>query len=545
MNRTCRFGAALGVCLGLATPACLDHPLKPVEYDSEGVASGSLPLSLNKDVDILFVIDNSGSMAEEQATLARNFERFIGKLEEDMVEANYRIAITTTDMGHVYACGNTGPEAGNFQLTSCLQRPGEFVFQTDDRFSEACESICEIADLGTTPTRTLLDPEERARPWIERIGGVSNLPTGVGTAEAFECFGPQGIAGCGFESTLESMRLALLRAENDDEPSYGFLRPGAILAVVFVTDEEDCSARKDAEYREAWSEDGNRVFWSEANVGMGPTSEVCWNAGVECDGGPGTYSECRAVNKGIDGEPTDADHSVIYDVQRYIDFLQELEDRKRDVDPDAEVLVAVLAGVPAGYPAGTEEIVYADGDDVDYLLNMGIGAGCSSPNGKAVPPVRLRKFAEAFALTDEIADRNLYSVCAEDYSPALTQIADKIIDQLQPACMPKCVADSDPLENGLQPNCALVETYRDERGDSHEVKVPQCLDDGAGPTLPDGADICYVTLTGDEREEECIAAGWNLQFDVVRGPGGERAQGSTVSASCIVSQQEDIDCPDL
>src|SRR6187402_3458074 len=132
MVRTCRFGAALGVCLGLGMPACLDHPLKPAEYDTEGVASGSLPLSLNKDVDILFVIDNSGSMAEEQATLARNFERFIAALEAEKVEANYRIAITTTDVGHVYACGDTGPEAGKFQLTSCLQRSSEFLFQTDD-----------------------------------------------------------------------------------------------------------------------------------------------------------------------------------------------------------------------------------------------------------------------------------------------------------------------------------------------------------------------------------------------------------------------------
>lgn len=545
MNHTCRFGAALGVCLGLATPACLDHPLKPVEYDSEGVASGSLPLSLNKDVDILFVIDNSGSMAEEQATLARNFERFIAKLEEEHVEANYRIAITTTDMGHVYACGDTGPEVGKFQLTSCLQRPTEFLFQSDDRYAEACEAVCDHPDLATTPTRTLLDPTETPRPWIENIGGVTNLPTGVTAADAFECFGPQGIAGCGFESTLEAMRLALLRVENDDEPSYGFMRPGAILAVVFVTDEEDCSARKDAEYREVWSDDGNRVFWSEANVGMGPTSEVCWNAGVECDGGPGTYSECRPANKGIDGEPTDPDHSVIYDVQRYIDFVQELEEQKRRVVPGAEVLVAVLAGVPGGYASGSEEIVYADGNDIEYLLNMGIGAGCSSANGKAVPPVRLRKFAEAFALTDEVKDRNLYSVCAEDYSPALEQIAEQIADQLRPACMPKCVADSDPLAQGLQPTCVLVETYLDERGDTHEVKVPRCDDDGTGPALPADSDLCYVMLTGDEREPECVESGWNLQFDVLRGPAAERAQGSTVSASCIVSQQEDIDCPDL
>ena len=546
MVRTCRFGAALGGLFALATPACLDHPLKPVKHDTEGVASGGLPLSLNKDVDILFVIDNSGSMAEEQATLARNFERFISTLETDNVEANYRIAVTTTDAGHVYQCGNTGPEVGRFQLTSCLQRPNEFVFQSDDRFDEACASICTHAGLATTPTHTLYDPEDKPRPWLESIEGVTNLPDGIGTAEAFECFGPQGIGGCGFESTLESMRLALTRANKVDEPSYGFMRPGAILAIVFVTDEEDCSARKDPEYREVWADDGNKVFWSEENLEMGPTSEVCWNAGVECDGGPGTYSECRPADKAIDGGPADPDESVLYGVQSYIDFVQEIEAQKRDLDATAEVLVAVLAGVPSGYATGSAEIVYSDGDDAVFLANMGIGAGCSSANGMAVPPVRLRSFAEAFALSDEVKDRNLYSVCEEDYSPALEQIADMIRDRLRPACMPKCVADLNPLTDELDPECVLRETYRDESGKSHEVSVPACAEDGAGAAvLPEGAELCYVTLTGDELDEECSADGWNLQFDVLRGPEAERSQGSTVTASCVVSQQEDIDCPGL
>src|SRR5262245_44705272 len=118
-----RIGALVGSCaVALGITACLEHPLKPVEYDSEGVGSGNLPLSINRDVDILFVIDNSGSMAEEQATLARNFEQFIAVLERENVNANYRIAITTTDNGHVSYCGENGPESGHLQLQSCLQR---------------------------------------------------------------------------------------------------------------------------------------------------------------------------------------------------------------------------------------------------------------------------------------------------------------------------------------------------------------------------------------------------------------------------------------
>ncbi|MBV1861358.1 MAG: VWA domain-containing protein, partial [Nannocystaceae bacterium] len=52
-------------------------------------------VTLQRAADILFVIDNSGSMGEEQAILANNFGSFIEVLEADGVEANYRVGVTT------------------------------------------------------------------------------------------------------------------------------------------------------------------------------------------------------------------------------------------------------------------------------------------------------------------------------------------------------------------------------------------------------------------------------------------------------------------
>lgn len=554
-----RIGAQVCICASaVGLSACLDHPLKPVEYDSEGVGSGSLPLALNRDVDILFVIDNSGSMAEEQATLARNFEQFIEVLERSDVDANYRIAITTTDNANVSYCGENGPESGRFQLQSCLDRANEFIFNTDDHFAEACESVCDHPGLAVLPSWTSADKEEKPRPWIERNGSFTNLPDGISTSDAFECFGPQGIAGCGFESTLESMRLALTRAESAKELNYGFVRPTALLAVVLVTDEEDCSSRKDAEFATVWRPDGNKVFWSEANKDEPqPSSEVCWFAGVECSGGPGTYDECHPADLGIDGEPTDPDHSVLYSVQTYIDFLEEVEAQKRKFNPDAEVLVAVLSGVPAGYEKGMSEIVYHDGSgaDAQYQLDNGIGPGCKSGNGLAVPPVRLRAFAEAFQLGDEPSDRNLYSVCEEDYSPALDQIASLIGKQLRPPCMTTCVADTDPVSKGLDPTCTLEESFADADGNMHEVKVPKCEGTTAQPHFPAGSDVCWIARTdpdpkddadlSDDMHETCAEEGWNLQFEVLRTPEGERTGYTTVAADCVVSQAPETDCPNL
>lgn len=560
MGKQRHIGAAAGLCSLAVLAACLDHPLKPVEYDTEGVGSGALPLSLNKDVDILFVIDNSGSMAEEQATLARNFERLIARLEATDVNANYRIAVTTTDAGHVAFCGDTGPEKGRLQLQSCIGRMAEFQTYDDaglvDRYDQACASICDHDAIRTLPSFTVADRETKERPWIERNGLETNLADGVAPAAAFECFGPQGIAGCGFESTLESMRLALTRATTTTEASYGFLRPGAILSIVLVTDEEDCSARNQAEYAGVWDPDGDHVFWSDDNENAPlPTSEVCWFAGVECTGGPGQYDECHPVNLGVDGQPADPDQSVLYDVAEYVELVQRIEEEKRAINPSAEVLVSVLGGVPDNYATGGADIVYADGigADAGFQLRHGIGPGCKTTAGEAVPPVRVRAFAEAFALSDDPADRNLYSVCADDYSPALEQIADKLIEQLRPACMPSCVADTDLTTPGLDPSCTLTEEYNDIDGKPMSAVLSPCGGAEDSPEFPPGAEVCYrartdSTKTGaaaDDLHVTCIAEGWNLQFEVLRTAKGERANGSSVNADCIVSQQTEIDCPNL
>lgn len=553
MGKQRHIGAAAGLCTLTALAACLDHPLKPAEYSTQAVGSGDLPLSINKDVDILFVIDNSGSMAEEQATLARNFERLIAELEADDVDANYRIGVTTTDAGHVAYCGSTGPEKGKLQLASCLGRMGEFRFMEEtgliDRYEEACASICDHDSLETTPSRIALEPELRSRPWIERGAQGTNLPEGVTPASAFECFGPQGIAGCGFESTLESMRLALERASTSTEASYGFVRPGALLSIVLVTDEEDCSARNAPEFRTVWDPDGNHVFWSEQNEGAStPTSEVCWFAGVECSGGPGTYDECHPANFGIDGEPAGPDDSVLYDVAQYVEYVQRLEDAKREFNPDAEVVVAVLGGVPDNYATGGADLVYADGTgaNADFQRRNGIGPGCQTAAGEAVPPVRLRAFAEAFALSDDVKDRNIYSVCADDYTPALEQIADIIGRQLRPACMPTCVADTDPIAPGVDPSCTLTEEYTDVDGTVHAEKLEPCGGTAVAIEFPDGADVCYRAIVDpDEMHEICAEEGWNLQFEVKRTAAGERANGSLVKADCVVSQAPELDCPGL
>ncbi|MGH1341154.1 MAG: vWA domain-containing protein [Nannocystales bacterium] len=534
--------------------ACLDHPLKRVEYDATQEDMAGIQIEVNKDVDILFVVDNSGSMGEEQANLSENFGQFVSVLEADDVKANYRLGITTTDDSNYWCkgAGVSNAESGQFVLSSCRSRLGDFYFSGDDTDAEAaCTDFCDLESIEIQPTTTDDDPNPSARPWLENIEGATNLPDGVTTTQALQCFGPQGINGCGFESHLESMWKALRLARMGEQNQSGFLRDNAILSIVFVTDEADCSFNRELQ-NTVFGEDGvgNQAFWSLPDVQQSPTSAVCWNAGVSCDFSLES-DQCTSINLDVDGnETSDDDLASLYPLSKYTTFVEDIERDKKERNPGQEVIVSAIAGVPENYP-DIQLLSYAEGPDAtnpdSFQAKFGIGQGCSSEVAEAVPPVRLREFAETFLVGED--DNNLFSVCSTDYGPALESIAESIRDQLKPACMPECVADND-IEEGLQPLCTLTQTYNDGSG-TEEDNVPEC---GADGSVPEGADLCFVNLVDqdgstdsedDDMDPACIEAGWNLEFRVNRREGVPAPGGAQISATCQLSSNKLVDCPGL
>ncbi|PCC66957.1 hypothetical protein SAMN02745121_00312 [Nannocystis exedens] len=535
----------------LALTACLEHPIKKVLYDKSSEAQENVAIAINKDVDILFVIDNSGSMADEQALLAKNFASFINVLEAEDVNANYRIGITTTDSGNPRCpAAQTKPEGGKLVLSSCVDRValGDFTFNMEDS-SAACTDVCSLTDddLPITPTETAYSNGEKApRNWIERIEGVTNLPEGVSTVQAFQCFGPQGVSGCGFEQHLESMYKALaLAGQETSATNYGFIRDTAILSIVFITDELDCSYVP--QFDEIFKD--NKVFWENPDD-PNATSAVCFNAGVKCEGAGPQYDSCRSANYDIDGNvDVPDDQAVLQPLSKYINFVQNLEDQKKTYDLNQEVLVALIAGVPPGYETMDADIIYEEeADPVENDL-FGIGKGCTLPGDPpqtAVPPVREREFAEAFQVG---GDRNLFSICQDDYSGALQAIANKIRDQIKPACMTKCVKDIDPSDSILQPNCQIFE---DNTAAMTRKEIVPCEEVNGAWTAPAGEPACFVELIDpgnetqsmiDNMSPECVAEGYNLEFLLIRTAAAPA--GTTISAACELSPNPGNDCPML
>lgn len=84
-----RRGALLAVLAGLA--ACSDYEVEQVRRDEFFSQPGEI-----RSADVLFVVDDSASMDEEQTLLGENFSAFVAVLTDTY--ADYQIGVTTTDV---------------------------------------------------------------------------------------------------------------------------------------------------------------------------------------------------------------------------------------------------------------------------------------------------------------------------------------------------------------------------------------------------------------------------------------------------------------
>ena len=153
-------------------------------------------------VDALFVVDNSGSMQEEQENLADNFANFIRGAEQ--FQNDYQIGVITTDMTDEAQAGRL---QGNPRI---LQR----VPDVEDLFRQ----VTEVGTSGAGEERGLA--AARAA-----LSNPLAFDTGVACADDQGCVAPDQCIGgfCGGYNR-------------------GFVRQGSVLELIFVSDEDDRSA---------------------------------------------------------------------------------------------------------------------------------------------------------------------------------------------------------------------------------------------------------------------------------------------------------------
>jgi hypothetical protein len=170
---------------------------------------------IQRAVDILVVVDNSMSMAEEQARLVENFPKLIeGLLDpatDDEPVTDLHLGVVSTDMG-----------TGGYTVDTCHD-----PVDGDDGI------------LQNNPTSLITDCEASYPEFLSYDSDTPDADLISWLTLGFACIATLGIDGCGFEQQLEAARKALI--DHAEGPNSGFLRPDSILAVLFLSDEDDCS----------------------------------------------------------------------------------------------------------------------------------------------------------------------------------------------------------------------------------------------------------------------------------------------------------------
>ncbi|KIG12202.1 hypothetical protein DB30_01806 [Enhygromyxa salina] len=159
-------------------------------------------------VDFLFVIDNSGSMFDEQIALISNFPNFITGIENTLDSVDtIHVGVTTTD-DYV------------FNVTDC-QKLGSLVVKTGG--SDSSNSICG--------------------PYIEDVNFMTEMDD---LGAKFSCAAQVGSGGSAAERPMQAMVNAVGGLYGGvDECNEGFVRDEALLVIIIITDEPDLSSEGD------------------------------------------------------------------------------------------------------------------------------------------------------------------------------------------------------------------------------------------------------------------------------------------------------------
>jgi hypothetical protein len=447
-----RVGVAIAAALVLVSSACGEVKSKPdaaIDASPDAAPDAGvdprqtvveLPQTPNRDFDLLFVVDDSPSMLDKQLNLRNNFPRFVNVLSAlPGGLPNLHIGVVTTDMGTKASgsptpgpaigqigqggCSNTG-KSGNLQIgTAAADLNGVFI--SDIKQTDGTRLTNYNGDLATV------------------FGKLASV----------------GAGGCGFEQPLAAMRAAL----NNNPANAGFIRPAAVLGVMFLADEDDCSAKS------------TTIFGPES-VTLGPLQSFrCTRFGVTCAGGGQTSDAMNQIGAKT-GCAANATSDLVDAVAPYQDFLRALK-------PDPR-RVAVTAIFGPAEPFAVELRAPPGGGSPQLALAHSCSYQGSMSTEVADPAVRLRTFLAGFP------DRSASTtICQQDLTGGLGQLAELLRRSVGDPCVLDPLADTDLNAAGLQPDCVV----EDLAGASATVIPPCAASPGAQPCWRLVADAATCT----------------------------------------------------
>lgn len=368
---------------------------------------------------ILFVVGASDSMREERAALAEAIPSMIhalssGDLDGDGAAdfepvSSFRVGVVTTDMGtggHAWpTCersdfGDDGVlrTQGNTELEGCAATyPNILDFRVGglDEASFARDVACVA--MGAGSGCTMSQPLEAALKALS-----PRAPQGW----AHESYVPPGEPGA-----PEGLEAPFFRRSypHGDGINDGFSHPDGMLAIVVLTDEDDCSVRDPA------------LFDPE-----GPYAST--DPDLRCASHP----------------------EALHSLERYVNGFMQL----RWIP--GRILFAPLAGVPvdlasgAGAPVDWERLTSPDCEGTRDPRLCELAPACEAPGrGAAIAPLRLLGVARELEARGALV--TIGSVCEPSYERALGEVAAAIGAFRDPFC----VGRPWPLEPDGRAACEL------------------------------------------------------------------------------------------
>jgi len=533
--RLCGF-VALSLVL-VVTLACINRPMKNANPEPIIVSEVSVPQSAERDVDILFVIDNSGSMKDEQDNVRANFSALMERLREVKGGLpNIHVGVASTDLGtgmFTSSYCQMGGDGGRLLTGGCDNPTGApYIIDveasgctvTKDASGICQPSACGQQNCDHEPSTTFVVDSETGCPRCRNYQNES-------LEDVFYCVADLGTEGCGFEQPLEAMKKALDPTNDYNE---GFVREEAYLAVVLITDEDDCSATSPALFDD--SQTG-------LNTTLGPLwSYRCFEFGITCDVNtrtPGQRHNCVA---------RDDPAAMLHPMDHYTRFLTELKDPQM-------LVMAAIAG-PVVRSAAVEGAELAGFDALVGLTNDGypdIQPSCGGDGAEddgAVPGIRIHTLLKAFNTEEQLGQWAHTSICSADFSPALEGIGGIIGGLLDNQCLPTPLKGcSDPgvefdapqalttcqVNSQCLAQCSVTDIFGRGTDDEERYDVPPCLEirpDGTWDKGNTDRSLAYAAAHPDLRDPSLpVAACWHINYQ----PGCPQSN----FAEILVARQED------
>jgi hypothetical protein len=375
-----------------------------------------------RKLDILFMIDNSSSMAPLQAKLRAQVPAFIDTLADPATGTlpDLHVAVVSSSFG-----------AGAWaNVNGCHSAAADPNTTGDDqgRFRQGRGS-CTMLHPGAT--------------FLETGGGAGGGANFDGDLRnAVGCITDLGDNGCGFESQFASIYYALYKGSlspTEDPDNGGFLRPNAKLAIVLLTNEDDCSVRGDSLLLDPAVNSVNDP------TGLGALASYrCNEFGHLCNGAPPPHGNLPAggvtLNNCVSAENMGKTDDLLTDPNGNPDptrghlwpTVVEFGDYVRMFKANpSDVFVAAIAGPTTG-PMGeslyhvSPRVNAAAGNELDPTIDHSCVGDATQPEF-ADPAVRIKQWVDGFG-----ANGAFYPICGPNLSTAMIGIAQGIHSKLTP-----------------------------------------------------------------------------------------------------------------